>query len=259
MVEGPYLPARDTEERTDLLGDRFYEDPARLQEYEQHRAWALTPNRVMEGPAVERALGDVKALRILDAGCGNGGHALDLLTAGAAHVTAFDGSSAMVERARALLTGHDAQVLQSDLETIEVPASTFDVVLARLCLHYVADAQEVLQRLAAGLVPGGRLILTVVHPLLTAPLTPTSDKLRETWLVDDYFLAGPRERQWLGGQVTWYHRTVEHWVHALVGSGLTLTELSECPPKADLFAGAPDELRRRLRVPSILLLKGELA
>lgn len=213
----------------------------------------------MEGPAVRRALGDVTALRVLDAGCGDGGHALDMLEAGAAHVTAFDASLAMVERARALLAGYDAQVLRSDLETFELPPSSFDVVVARLCLHYVVDLDGVLQRLAAALVPDGKLIVTAVHPMLTAPQSPTVGQQRETWLVDDYFSTGIRKRQWLGGQMTWYHRTVEQWVQALLGAGLLLTALSDCPPEPELFADSPDELRRRLRVPSILLLAGQLA
>lgn len=163
----------------------------------------------------------------------------------------------MVDRARELLTGHNATVVQADLETFDVPAAHFDVVLARLCLHYVPDVRAVLLRLVAALVPGGRLVLTAIHPLLTAPLALDADEPREAALVDDYFVRGPRQRSWLGGQVTWHHRTVEEWVQAVLSSGLTLTSLSECPPQPEMFAGAPDELRRRLRAPSILLLAGQ--
>lgn len=238
-----------------LTGSACYDDPARLQEYERHRAWALNPNLVMEEPAVRRALGDVTGLRVLDAGCGDGTHARSLLDAGAAHVTAFDGSTAMVDRARAVLAGRDAQVSHGALEDFEAAGPDVDLVVARLCLHRVADADDALRRLASALVPGGRLLLTVVHPLLTAPLAPGPGARRQAWTVDDYFSPGPREREWLGGRVTWHHRTVEQWVRAVLGVG-TLTSLSECEPAPELFAGAPDELRRRRRVPAILLLAG---
>ncbi len=147
-------------------GAAFYDDPARLRAYQEHRAGALNPNRAMEEPAVQRAVGDVTGLRVLDAACGDGAHALELLDAGAAHVTAFDGSTAMVDRTRALLAGCDAQVLDSDLETFEAGESAFDLVLARLCLHYVADAEHVLQRLQAEQQDGARGELAL---LLDAP------------------------------------------------------------------------------------------
>ena len=41
--------------------------------------------------------------------------------------------------------------------------------------------------------------------------TPTPG-LRTSWLVDDYFLPGPRPRAWMGSAVIWFHRTVEAYV-----------------------------------------------
>jgi len=41
--------------------------------------------------------------------------------------------------------------------------------------------------------------------------TPTPG-LRTSWLVDDYFLPGPRRRAWMGSAVIWFHRTVEAYV-----------------------------------------------
>lgn len=60
------------------------------------------------------------------------------------------------------------------------------------------------------------------------------------------------------GDVTWYHRTVERYVDAIVGVGITLTSLRECQPAADRFAGDTDELARRRRVPLFLLLNGHV-
>ena len=153
----------------------------------------------------------------------------------------------------------DPVLLHASLEEVDLLSGSVDVVLARPCLHYVADLDQVLRRLAAALVPGGLLVLTVVHPLLTAPRTVDADAPRGAWQVDDYFDAGPRTRDWLGGQVVWHHRTVEQHVQALRSAGLTLTELSECAPDPALLAQEPDELRRRRRVPSLLLLAGRTA
>jgi hypothetical protein len=40
------------------------------------------------------------------------------------------------------------------------------------------------------LAPGGRLVISVVHPVLTAPVEVEPTGPRTTWLVDDYFVPG---------------------------------------------------------------------
>ena len=112
----------------------------------------------------------------------------------------------------------------------------------------------------AALAPGGRLLLSVVHPVLTShdgahdPEAP-----RTSWLVDDYFVPGARERDWLGARVTWHHRPVEAYVQALLAAGFAVTWLEECAPRADAFGGDADEYARRRRVPLFLLLEGSVA
>ena len=51
-----------------------------------------------------------------------------------------------------------------------------------------------------------------------------------SWLVDDYFLPGPRERSWMGSTVTWHHRSTEQHLQHLREAGFVLEALSECPP-----------------------------
>ena len=57
------------------------------------------PLIAMEEPLVDRLLGDVRGLAVLDVGCGTGRHAIRLAAAGAA-VHAVDFSAAMLEQAR---------------------------------------------------------------------------------------------------------------------------------------------------------------
>src|ERR1035441_10524404 len=56
------------------------------------------PLVALEEPLVERLLGDVRSLSVLDVGCGTGRHALRLASAGAV-VPALDFSPAMLEQA----------------------------------------------------------------------------------------------------------------------------------------------------------------
>jgi hypothetical protein len=97
--------------------------------------------------------------------------------------------------------------------------------------------------------------MTVVHPVITAH-DNRPDGPRAT-TVDHYFDPGPRTRPWFGGETLWHHRTVEHYVQALLHAGLTLTALRECEPVPARFANEPGELARRRRVPLYLLLRGD--
>jgi SAM-dependent methyltransferase len=130
------------------------------------------------------------------------------------------------------------------------------LIISRLALHYVEDLGGVLKACHACLAPDGRVVFTVVHPVISShDARASTDLARAQWVVDDYFVRGPREQDWLGGKVLWHHRTVEDYVAALQGAGFALTGLRECAPEERLF-GSEAELVRRRRIPMFLLLAG---
>lgn len=237
----------------------FYDGPGVHDRYTAHRQnGRLSPNHVMEEPAVLVEVGDPAGLRILDLGCGDAAFGRLLLTAGARSYRGVDSSSSMVEQAGRTLAGTTGRVDHADIENFVADANSVDLLTARLSLHYVADLDSVLAGCARALAPAGRLLITVVHPVITSydnrPATP-----RTTWTVDDYFDLGPRIRAWMGSQVTWHHRTVETYFAAITRAGLTVTSLRECEPDASHFQGDTDELTRRRRVPLFLLLNARLS
>ncbi len=235
-------------------GESFYDAPGVHNRYTAHREdGRLSPNHVMEEPAVLAEVGDPAGLRVLDLGCGDGAFGRLLLEAGARSYRGVDSSSSMVEQAGRTLAGTAGRVDLADIENFTGEAHSVDLVTARLSLHYVADLDRVLAACARALVPAGRLIVTVVHPVITSYDNRT-DGPRTTWTVDDYFNPGPRLRAWMGSQVTWHHRTIENYFVAITRAGLTVTSLRECEPDAARFGGDADELVRRRRVPLFLLL-----
>ena len=211
----------------------------------------------MEEPAVLAELGDPTGRRVTDLGCGDGAFGAALLAAGAASYLGIDGSHSMVEQARRQLAHTpDGRVELGDLEDFAAPADSADLVTCRLALHYVENIHPVLTAVARCLAPGGRFVMTVVHPVITSH-DNRPDGPRTSWTVDHYFDPGPRTRPWFGSETTWHHRTVEHYVHTLLAAGLTLTALRECEPVPARCASEPGELTRRRRVPLYLLLRGE--
>ena len=111
----------------------------------------------------------------------------------------------------------------------------------------------------ACLAPDGRIVFTVVHPVITShDARETSTGPRQNWLVDDYFVTGPREQQWLGTTTVWHHRTVEDHVAELRDAGFALINLRECQPRRERFDDDA-EFERRRRIPLVLLLAGARA
>ncbi|MEU7743000.1 class I SAM-dependent methyltransferase [Nonomuraea sp. NPDC049158] len=237
-------------------GGSFYDSPKIFHRYRDHRhSGAMSPNHVMEEPALLDVLGTVTGLRVLDLGCGDAAIGRTLLDAGCRSYLGLDGSAAMVEAASATLRGTSGRVERADMEDFAAPPSSFDLIISRLALHYVEDLAAVLTACQACLSPGGRIILSVVHPVLSSYDAGTGEP-RTNWIVDDYFLKGPRRRNWLGGSVIWFHRTVEDYVDALMNAGFALSALRECAPQEERFDGDLAELARRRRVPLFLLLSG---
>jgi SAM-dependent methyltransferase len=78
------------------------------------------------------------------------------------------------ERAAALGITH-VEFRAADVSTVELAPATFDTILGRWSLNYVADVQQVLARLRGALVPGGRIAIAAwappeVNPWATIPM-----------------------------------------------------------------------------------------
>jgi hypothetical protein len=129
-------------------------------------------------------------------------------------------------------------------------------VLARLVLHYVADLPALCAQVFGTLVPGGRFIFSVEHPVITSCDRgwPTGN-LRQDWIVDDYFDTGLRVASWLGGRVEKYHRTIEDYVTTLQRSGFSIEHLRESCPQREHFQDEQTYARRK-RIPLFLFLAG---
>jgi SAM-dependent methyltransferase len=145
--------------------------------------------------------------------------------------------------------------VRDDLSIYSAPSNTFDLVVSLRVLHYVSDMAAVLARAARALRPGGRLVYTHDHPVITSFETRETEGKRGSWTVDNYFVSGERDVTFLGRRVLKYHRTVEQHLDAVRHGGLELSRLRECPPVRELFDEDSQEYERRLRIPLFLLIE----
>jgi SAM-dependent methyltransferase len=220
-------------------GSRLYDDPALAAAYARVSA-ANAMNAAYERPALRALVGDVASRDVLDAGCAAGEHAAWLAEHGA-RVVALDASAAMVELARARV-GERVRVVRSDLAApLPFAEAAFDVVFSSLTLHYLADWVPTLREFARVLRPGGRLVFSTHHPLLT--LSDERD-YRTIRLVEDAFAGFAEEPV----PVRYYHRPLERIVADVLAAGFTLRALHEPGPSqqtADRDPAIAAQLRTR--------------
>lgn len=137
---------------------------------EGYRSWSESydepgnPIIELEQPAVWSLLDSVTPGRALDAGCGTGRHAAHLV-AGGHEVLGVDLSPEMLERAVFNVPG--ATFIQGDVCAIPVEDQQFDLVVCGLALSHVADLRSGVTELARALRPGGVIVISVLHPVLT--------------------------------------------------------------------------------------------
>lgn len=183
-------------------------------------------NAYYERPETIRLAGDVAGLEVLDAGCGSG-PLTEALRAKGAVVSGFDLSPVMVDLARTRL-GDDADVRVADLGApLPYPDDKFDLVVASLSLHYVEDWASTLTELRRVLKPHGRLIVSIIHPMIYAIVYPEADYFALTQYSEDYDYG--EETVWM----TYWHRPLQDVINTFIGAGFRIKTVTEPPPAAD--------------------------
>jgi len=184
-----------------------------------------------ERPAMIRLAGDVQGRRILDAGCGSGPLTAELRDRGAV-MTGLDGSPALIELARDRL-GDDVPLHVVDLsEPLPFADDSFDDVVASLVLHYLEDWEGPLAEIQRVLKPGGRLLLSVHHPVHQVVDRPEADQFAVWPYTEDYEFDGETV------ELTFWHRSLRVMSEAFATAGFSISVIDEPEPSPD----TPSEL-----------------
>ncbi|WP_405982854.1 class I SAM-dependent methyltransferase [Streptomyces sp. NBC_00158] len=235
-------------------GPDFYDDEQVFPRYQEARAATDEGNATLEEPYVTDFAGDLRGRSVLDLGCGDGRFGASALAAGARRYHGVDGSARMLALAATRL---DPGTLEkADLTTWKTAEpGVWDVVTARMVVHYLDDLPALLDEVHRCLTPGGTLVVSVEHPVVTCAYDGDwHDGVPSEMRVRGYFDEGPRDCEWLGASVRKVHRTVETYVGALAGAGLPLTALSEGRPRPENFRDRRTGTARRA-VPTYLVLQ----
>lgn len=168
----------------------------------------------------------------LDLGCGEGRVTRDLVARGHT-VTGIDAAGALLDAAREL--DPTSRYLLADAANLPLPDASLDLVIAYNVLMDVDDLAGAVREAARVLTVGGRLCLTIVHPMMDLGDIDTVDGERSAYrmsLRHSYFR--PRKivdtvtRDGLTMTFTGWARPLREYAHALRDAGL-LVELIDEP------------------------------
>ncbi len=119
----------------------------------------------VEEPVMRQLLAGVAGASVVDAACGTGRHLAHLIAEGNVGV-GVDQSIPMLEAARQKIPNADLRVGQ--LNALPVEDAWADLVICSLALTHVVALEVAACELARVVRPGGRIVISDVHPFFTA-------------------------------------------------------------------------------------------
>jgi len=143
------------------------------------------PIIALEEPVMWSLFAQRRSGRALDAACGTGRHARRLVDLGH-DVTGIDITPEMLQRAREAVP--DATFVEGDLRNVPAADGRFTLVVCGLALAHVRDLPAAIGELSRVLSPGGRLVISVLHPFqaMLGWHAPFEDELGERRFVREH-------------------------------------------------------------------------
>lgn len=202
--------------------------------YEEHLGGEDTYHAKVIVPNVLRVLNAHTGMRVLDLACGEGFVTAKIAATGAA-VTGADISEELVRKAQA--GGDGIHYFATPADTLDFAKnSSFDAVTCILALQNMERLEPVFNEVARVLVPGGRFIFVLNHPVLRIPKRSLwgfdEEKGIQYRRLDGYYLPSREKMIAHPGQpesaYTWsFQRSLEEHSKALFKAGFSITGLEE--------------------------------
>lgn len=191
----------------------------------------------------------------LDIGCGEGRLARDLRARGH-RVTAIDTSTTLLEAARAADPG--GTYLDASATALPFADGAFDLAIAYNSLMDVHDMPATVAEAARVLEPGGRLCVSVTHPINDAGVFTGEDPdaafvIEGTYLGERRRFEAELERDGLTMTFAGWAYHLEHHARALEAAGLLIEKLREpAAPEGYTDASTSGRRSRWHRIPMFL-------
>lgn len=222
---------------------------------------AYSYNNLIEHPAMNSLVPDLKNKSVLDMGCGPGYNCVDFINRGAAKVVGIDISQKILDVAKAEKSHPHIQYLHLGVEKIDEIESKFDFIYCSLVMEYIDNFRDLLNKVHNPLNGGGIFLFSQEHPMGTAPLYGSKwikdeQGIKISATISDYAKNGRRTDNWKNIGIPKYHRSFSFIINSLIESGFVILKIVEPSPTKQTLEIAPhlyDEIHR----PASIVIKAQ--
>ena len=192
-----------------------------------------------------RMIGDCTEARVLDVGCSD--------------AWLLDGLAPREGHACDIVQQPDVnprwQFTRDDIRDLHYPDGFFDVVAASLVLMWFEELGQALREVARVTVPGGKVVISLVHPYFYRTGGPNKDgdfivfrDLSQPFALPDLKIGGS------AGPFSYYYRPLPDYLNACVAAGLRIQEVRDwfidmADYEAHIERGMISEVQRTGKIP----------
>lgn len=197
---------------------------------------------------------------VLDLGCGYGHNCIDFVHRGANRVVGLDISQKMLDVAKKESYDPKIKYLNMSMTDIASINEKFDLIYSSLAFHYIEDFSRLICDIYGLLNPGGVLLYSQEHPIITATIdgkghfNRDENGNRASYTFSNYNQSGKREIHWIVDGVVKYHRPMGKLLTEIACSGFIIEVVCEPTPKEWAIEKLPTITKEYLK-PNFLIVK----
>ena len=230
-----------------MAQQNIYDNDDFFNNFKGIREQDINYNDMIETPILHKMLPDLTGKNVLDIGCGMGQHAKQYSDMGAKAVLGIDISEKMLAFAKEHNSAPNITYCRMAFEDLEKLSDKFDVITSSLAFDYVKDFGELMKKIHNLLVPGGKLVFSMSHPISTAydgvydryTRNENGEKLYAN--LHNYSIEGIRKVKWVVDDYELYHRKVSTLINEMISAGFVIEECQEAKLPDDI----PEEMYQK--------------
>lgn len=243
------------------MSQNIYDNEVFFKEYMKLRG-EKSYNDLLEQPAMNKLLPDIKGKTILDIGCGYGHNSFSFAQNGAKKVVGIDLSQKMLEVAEKEFSHPNVEYCRMDMSELSALTQKFDLVYSSLAFHYAENFNKLMEDIYSLLNEGGYLIYSQEHPIVTATMDCKGHHNMDengnfiSYTFSDYGKSGQRVGPWFVDGVINYHRSMGEIISTIAHTGFILKDMVEPAPEPWAIKEKPDLVKEFIK-PTFLVIKAK--